>query len=145
MFPGMCSTADALAGKVRSPCPRKQSFLTDIFRKSSGVSAKEEEASVLEMRELNGEQADNLIRKEALCATESNVIRQRQSRRTNVSDNILRSTSNEGTEKPPDFSKDWKKIAEIFDRLFFWLFLLAIVISTLINHFSEKESLPTQL
>ena len=31
-----------------------------------------------------------------------------------------------------DFSKDWKKIAEVFDRLFFWLFLLAIFISTLI-------------
>lgn len=39
----------------------------------------------------------------------------------------------ESHEVPPvDFSRDWKKIAEVFDRLFFWLFLLAIFISTLI-------------
>lgn len=29
------------------------------------------------------------------------------------------------------FSKEWRRVAEVFDRLFFWLFLLAIVISTL--------------
>ena len=31
-----------------------------------------------------------------------------------------------------DYSKDWKRVAEVFDRLFFWLFLLAILISTLV-------------
>ena len=31
-----------------------------------------------------------------------------------------------------DFAKEWKKVAEVFDRLFFWLFLLAIMISTLV-------------
>lgn len=31
-----------------------------------------------------------------------------------------------------DYSKDWRRMAEVFDRLFFWLFLLAIVISTLV-------------
>ena len=35
-------------------------------------------------------------------------------------------------EKPEDHGKEWKRLAEIFDRLFFWLFLLAILISTLI-------------
>ena len=36
-------------------------------------------------------------------------------------------------EAPPvDYSKDWKKMAEVFDRLFFWLFLLAIFISTMV-------------
>jgi len=24
---------------------------------------------------------------------------------------------------PPDYSRDWKRVAEIVDRLFFWLFL----------------------
>ena len=31
-----------------------------------------------------------------------------------------------------DFSKDWQRVAEVFDRLFFWLFLMAILISTLV-------------
>ncbi len=31
-----------------------------------------------------------------------------------------------------DYAKDWKKVAEVFDRLFFWLFLFAILISTLV-------------
>jgi len=32
----------------------------------------------------------------------------------------------------PDYAKDWKRVAEIVDRLFFWLFLLAITLSTLV-------------
>lgn len=31
-----------------------------------------------------------------------------------------------------DFGKDWRRVAEVLDRLFFWLFLLAILISTLV-------------
>ena len=38
----------------------------------------------------------------------------------------------EGADKPVDFAKDWKRIAEICDRLFFYLFLLAFVITTLV-------------
>ncbi len=34
--------------------------------------------------------------------------------------------------KDPDYSKEWKTVAEVFDRLFFWLFLFAILISTLV-------------
>jgi len=30
-----------------------------------------------------------------------------------------------------NYAKDWKRVAEIVDRLFFWLFLLAIILSTL--------------
>ena len=36
------------------------------------------------------------------------------------------------TPKPQDYSKDWKQMAEVFDRLFFWVFFLAILISTLV-------------
>ena len=35
-------------------------------------------------------------------------------------------------EEKEDFAKDWKRIAEICDRLFFYLFLFAFVITTLI-------------
>ncbi len=31
-----------------------------------------------------------------------------------------------------DWARDWRRVAEVFDRLFFWLFLLAILISTLV-------------
>ena len=31
-----------------------------------------------------------------------------------------------------DYAKEWQCVAEVFDRLFFWLFLLAILISTLV-------------
>lgn len=36
------------------------------------------------------------------------------------------------SEPEPDYSKDWKKLADVVDRLFFWLFLLAIIVSTLL-------------
>lgn len=35
------------------------------------------------------------------------------------------------TESAINFSREWTRLAEIFDRLFFWLFLLAIILSTL--------------
>ena len=50
-------------------------------------------------------------------------------------------------EEKEDFTKDWRKMAEVFDRLFFWLFLLAILISTLVlfhpltNHYLQGHLL----
>ena len=35
-------------------------------------------------------------------------------------------------EKADFYAKEWRRVAEVFDRLFFWLFLLAILISTLV-------------
>lgn len=31
-----------------------------------------------------------------------------------------------------DFSREWQRIAEVFDRLFFWLFLIATIVTTLV-------------
>lgn len=43
-------------------------------------------------------------------------------------------------EEPPDFSKEWHKLAEVVDRLFFWTFLIAILaISILLFHPLTKE------
>ena len=45
-------------------------------------------------------------------------------------------------EDPPDYSKDWHKLAEVVDRLFFWTFLIAILaISILLFHPLTKEIL----
>lgn len=41
----------------------------------------------------------------------------------------------DGGGNKPDYSKDWQRLAEVVDRLFFWAFLLAIVaISLLLFH-----------
>lgn len=51
---------------------------------------------------------------------------------------------------PNDYSKDWKQMAEVFDRLFFWVFFLAISISTLVlfhpltKSFTDKNSTGAQ-
>ena len=45
-------------------------------------------------------------------------------------------------EDPPDYSKEWHKLAEAVDRLFFWTFLIAILaISILLFHPLTKEML----
>ena len=49
---------------------------------------------------------------------------------TRGGDHSLDSSSHE--ERCAAYAKDWKRVAEVFDRLFFWLFLLAILISTLV-------------
>ena len=37
------------------------------------------------------------------------------------------------TKKQEDeWAKDWRRVAEVVDRLFFWLFLSAIIITTLL-------------
>ena len=40
--------------------------------------------------------------------------------------------SEPSSEEKNDYVKDWQKVAQIMDRFFFWVILLAIVISTLI-------------
>ena len=34
--------------------------------------------------------------------------------------------------KEEEYAKEWRKVAEVVDRLFFWLFLIAIVVTTLL-------------
>ena len=47
-------------------------------------------------------------------------------------------------ENKPDYSKDWQKLAEVVDRLFFWIFLIAILaISLLLFHPLAKDSMHT--
>ncbi|ELT93061.1 hypothetical protein CAPTEDRAFT_146658, partial [Capitella teleta] len=49
-----------------------------------------------------------------------------------ASSTLLQLKSKASEERAPDYTKDWKLVAEVLDRLFFWLFLLAILITTLI-------------
>ena len=53
----------------------------------------------------------------------------------------MQDSSNEPQTSKPDYGKDWQKLAEIVDRLFFWLFLLAIIaISLLLFHPLVKDT-----
>ncbi|KAK2175745.1 hypothetical protein NP493_711g03120 [Ridgeia piscesae] len=38
----------------------------------------------------------------------------------------------ETSRSPGDYTREWQNIAEVFDRLFFWLFLIATVVTTLV-------------
>ncbi len=66
-------------------------------------------------------------------------------RNNNASNKLLQynnKPTEEEEEKPPDYSKEWHKLAEVVDRLFFWTFLLMIVaISILLFHPLTKEYL----
>ena len=43
-------------------------------------------------------------------------------------------------QKPPDYSKEWQRIAEVVDRFLFWLFLFfVVVISLILFHPLTKE------
>ena len=51
-------------------------------------------------------------------------------------------SASDSEEEKPDYSKDWHRLAEVVDRLFFWTFLLAIVaISILLFHPLTKDYL----
>ena len=54
---------------------------------------------------------------------------------------LLADADKEEAEKEPDYAKDWKRMAEVLDRLFFWFFLFAIVISTLVLFHPVTKSL----
>ena len=48
--------------------------------------------------------------------------------------------SDKDNDDAPDYSKEWHKLAEVVDRLFFWTFLIAILaISILLFHPLTKE------
>ena len=80
------------------------------MRQERGGSGEEERATILQLYSANGGTATTSLGQE------------------NHSDDDEEEEDQEGQ----DYAKDWKKVAEVFDRLFFWLFLMAILISTLV-------------
>lgn len=78
---------------------------------------------------------------------ETSFVHMRGSSYANIRMNNNTSAFGEGTssktqDEKPDYSKEWHKLAEVVDRLFFWTFLLAIVaISILLFHPLTKSYL----
>ena len=122
---GMCGTANE-ALQEQKHLNRKSTF----FRRSSIVvdTDGEERAAIFELQNRSTPANTNGGPESATNSNNANM-------HTNTHALILNSRpSKHREEEPPkeDFAKDWKRVAEVFDRLFFWLFLLAIFISTMI-------------
>lgn len=155
MFAGMCNTADILAQKHKKKKEKdfRQTFMNNIYRRPSNSPLRdciEEKASMMNEMQTpsrlqtdsaaldnhhdaavtdvggspsifpTGRNGDNIgdMRKEQFYAKKQQLC---------VEEEKIKDQS-----RTEDNAKDWKKVAEIFDRLFFWLFLFAIVITTLI-------------
>ena len=124
LFPsGMCSTAAALAD-IPQKVQRRQNR-RHILERTASVCDKEhtEQTTILDLHQQHAGAANT-------TRDPTSHVRVRKLPSSN------RKEPNESKKSPPDkpadYSKDWKKIAEIFDRLFFFLFLGAFVISTLV-------------
>lgn len=65
-----------------------------------------------------------LSRNGASAATETTALK--------PSRNGLEETTTGRVGNPADWAKDWRRIAEIVDRLFFWIFLFGVVATTLL-------------
>ena len=143
----MCSTADALAQKPKHQIRQQQTYMNSIFHRPSGIKdtdcTEEKTAMMLDSREVHGpSHGANLLeshagrmspcmgQQTAGCATGAGgglaneaYLRKLQLQKD---EEMIKEK-----EKLQDYANDWRKIAEIFDRLFFWFFLLAIVLSTM--------------
>lgn len=123
---GMCSIADAYKHSLkqrRPPAGFAKPNNSFYQRASSNVDGEgDERTAIIELHTRNAVGLKNDV--ERLSQTRENAF----SDLNQVHQNDTDSEEN----KPDDFSKDWKRVAEVMDRLFFWLFLLAILISTLV-------------
>ena len=134
----MCSTADALAQKPKKTFRHQQTYMNSPFIRSPAItdseSLEEKTAMMLETRdsshgshfESNCEGGPPI--RQSNKGTEGNLSRQAYLRKLALQkeEEMIKEK-----EKLEDYASDWRKIAEIFDRLFFWFFLLAIFLSTL--------------
>ena len=127
---GMCGSASEVSTKARRRHTRSNS--ANFFRRSSVVVDAEgdERTAIIELHNRSAP---------AVGANGAGGVTQVDTppppSHPNAFENnytFTKLTKEDDKEKPEDFSKDWRRMAEIFDRLFFWLFLLAILISTLV-------------
>ena len=129
---GMCSTAnDAIQLHHKQQQQKKAKF----FQRASIVADAEldERAAIIEMNNCGGGGGggEGGGIKDNTDVHQNNGNGQQNNQPVQYLE-VLKSSKTKEEEKNDDYSKDWKRLAEIFDRLFFWLFLLAILISTLI-------------
>lgn len=113
---GMCGTTDEIMTAKPKHSQRK-------FRHSNIADANiDERTAIIELHNRPGQNSANV-------GTNHHSLR--GSRDPKYMQTAYRDQDIEA-EMQEDYAKDWKRLAEIFDRLFFWLFLMAILISTLV-------------
>ena len=120
---GMCSAGDVIIAERRRQ--RRTNRSADLFQRHSLVqeNEKEERVAIMEMQATGVPNAKR----------NSTVVQ--ETMYSNFAGSHGKDAEKEGgneKDNPEEYAKDWKKLAEIFDRLFFWLFLMAITISTLV-------------
>lgn len=137
---GKCSSRTTIAGSIRNkkrvpvagrdcrkpsePCPEGSAKSTSRRRAQIRINHSADDrqfsSAVVEFQEPAS--ADSGV------AIWENGTRQDEASGSRAASQSLE-TANDGN---ADFSRNWRKVAEVFDRLFFWFFLLAILISTLV-------------
>ena len=122
---GMCGTANEAVREQRYHNEK-----SGFFRQSSIIidSDGEERTAIFELRHRPTQANTTGGPESAINSNNANIHMNTHALLINSRPPKLR----EGEPPKEDYAKDWKKVAEVFDRLFFWLFLLAIFISTMV-------------
>ena len=125
---GMCSTAKALASIPQKAQQQRQSRRHLLGRKAGVCDSEGQEPTVCDVHAQHagaGAAASD-------ARDWQQHARLRKLPTTGGLTHDVTTSKRRASEKPTDFSKEWKKIAEIFDRLFFCLFFFAFAASTMV-------------
>jgi hypothetical protein len=129
---GMCSTANDAIKRERQRQALKDGLHKHSIVDSSGGGEADERTAFIEMTQL-GPRSDGNHDSDA--SSPQHVKNSHGASTQHHKAQILQYSpvrTKPDDDKPQDYGKDWKRIAEIFDRLFFWLFLVSMLISTLV-------------
>ena len=110
---GMCSVSEAHIQEKRR---KSQTRMNSLYRRPSGAAVDPEGDERTAIIELHSRAANG--------TPETTTAKSHE--------NAFTFSKPKEEDKAEDYGKDWKRMAEVFDRLFFWLFLLAILVSTLV-------------
>ena len=115
---GMCSLSEAHFKEKRR---KSQTRMNSLYRRPSGAleaaEAGDERTAIIELHSRAANGTPETAGAKSHGAPHENAFTFNKPREE---------------EKADDYGKDWKRMAEVFDRLFFWLFLFAILVSTLV-------------
>lgn len=101
---------------------REQHQLYRAPSRTSSISVYQQTSEILASQEIDED--DRAALREMQTKLLNGAYSAKSLRRKSLSE------SKQKEDAPKDYAKDWKKMAEVFDRLFFWTFLIAIVICT---------------
>lgn len=137
----MCNIADSLQNKT--PTIKKPNRRHEILFDQNIECPDEERTAIIEMQMRSPQSTSDCHDMETLGHHNRATVLQHRSSRpgddyhqhgptTESPLNPKDCPSKEETAKQEsNYAKDWVRIAEVFDRMFFWLFFMAVLLSTL--------------